>query len=96
MKPAPASTRLAPSVTIRPTASAELPAIGRLDGMHPSRGRGGRLHGVARAGGVLHDIVAVPAERGRGIGRMLLDAVVAALTHLATPAMEAGDGPDIP
>ncbi|MFL5576342.1 MAG: GNAT family N-acetyltransferase [Gemmatimonadaceae bacterium] len=30
MKPVPASTRLAPSVAIRPAASADLPAIGRL------------------------------------------------------------------
>ena len=35
--------------------------------------------------GVLHDIVIDPAHRGHGVGRLLLDATVAALTALGAP-----------
>ena len=35
--------------------------------------------------GVLHDIVVDPAQRGHGVGRMLLDAALAALTALRAP-----------
>ena len=35
--------------------------------------------------GVLHDIVVDPAHRGRGVGRMLLDATLAALTERGAP-----------
>ncbi len=35
--------------------------------------------------GVLHDIVVDPAHRGHGVGRLLLDATVAALTALGAP-----------
>jgi GNAT superfamily N-acetyltransferase len=34
--------------------------------------------------GVLHDVVVDPAHRGHGIGRMLLDATLAALAVLST------------
>lgn len=35
--------------------------------------------------GVLHDIVVDPAERGQGVGRMLLDATIAALRARGAP-----------
>lgn len=35
--------------------------------------------------GVLHDIVVDPARRGRGVGRMLLDATMTRLTSLGAP-----------
>jgi ribosomal protein S18 acetylase RimI-like enzyme len=35
--------------------------------------------------GVLHDIVVDPAHRGEGVGRLLLDATLAALAHRGAP-----------
>jgi ribosomal protein S18 acetylase RimI-like enzyme len=35
--------------------------------------------------GVLHDLVVDPAHRGQGVGRMLLDAALAALAELGAP-----------
>ena len=35
--------------------------------------------------GVLHDIVVDPAQRGHGVGRMLLDATIAALRKRGAP-----------
>jgi ribosomal protein S18 acetylase RimI-like enzyme len=35
--------------------------------------------------GVLHDIVVDPGERGQGVGRLLLDATIAALRELGAP-----------
>jgi ribosomal protein S18 acetylase RimI-like enzyme len=35
--------------------------------------------------GVLHDILVDPAHRGHGVGRMLLDATLAALKDLGAP-----------
>jgi ribosomal protein S18 acetylase RimI-like enzyme len=35
--------------------------------------------------GVFHDIVVDPAHRGQGIGRVLLDAAIAALTARGAP-----------
>jgi ribosomal protein S18 acetylase RimI-like enzyme len=124
------------TVTIRPAAPADLPAIGRLGAllvrMHhdfdPERflaatpqtehayasflrtqlaepnvalliaERGGEVLGYAYAGveghdylalrgpaGVLHDIVVDPAHRGQGVGRMLLEATLAALEARRAP-----------
>lgn len=60
--------------------------------------RGGEVLGYTYAGvegndymalrgpaGVLHDIVVDPAHRGRGVGRMLLDATLAALKARGAP-----------
>lgn len=60
--------------------------------------RGGEVIGYTYAGlegndymslrgpaGVLHDIVVDPAQRGQGVGRMLLDATIAALKERGAP-----------
>lgn len=60
--------------------------------------RGGEVIGYTYAGlegndymslrgpaGVLHDIVVDPAQRGQGVGRMLLDATIAALKARGAP-----------
>ncbi|HEU0015026.1 MAG TPA: GNAT family N-acetyltransferase [Longimicrobium sp.] len=125
-----------PSITIRPAADADLPALGRLGALlvrthhdlDPRRfiaatarteqgyasflgtqlgardvvvlvaEREGAVLGYAYAGvegfdwmalrgpaGVLYDIVVDPAHRGRGVGRMLLDATLAALEARGAP-----------
>lgn len=125
-----------PAVTIRPAASADLPALGRLGAMlvrlhHEFDAtrfiaappeiedgyasflatqmqapdaivlvaeRDGEVLGYAYAvvegqdymalrgpAGVLHDIVVDPAHRGQSVGRMLLDATLAALAARGAP-----------
>ena len=126
----------APNVVIRPAASADLAAVGRLGALlvelhhdlDPQRflvatpqtehayaaflgtqlaqpnvvvlvaERDGQVVGYTYAGveghdymqlrgpaGVVHDVVVDPAHRGRGIGRLLLDAAVAALESRGVP-----------
>ena len=126
----------APSVTLRPAAPADLPALGRLGALlvrthhefdparfipaAPQTGdayaaflaaqlgepnvvvlvaeRDGDVLGYTCAGvegndymalrgpaGVLYDIVVDPARRGQGVGRMLLDATLAALRARGAP-----------
>jgi ribosomal protein S18 acetylase RimI-like enzyme len=127
---------MAPAITIRPAAPADLPAVGRLGALlvrthhdfdperfieatpRTERGyasflgtqlqepdvvvlvaeRDGDVIGYTYAGvegfdymslrgpaGVVHDIVVDPAARGQGVGRLLLDAAVAALEARGAP-----------
>ncbi|HEX8694410.1 MAG TPA: GNAT family N-acetyltransferase [Longimicrobium sp.] len=72
--------------------------LGEPDAVVLVAARGGEVLGYTYAGvegndymalrgpaGVLHDIVVDPAQRGQGVGRMLLDATLAALRERGAP-----------
>ena len=58
---------------------------GRIVGYAYARLEGTDYMALRGPAGVLHDMIVDPAHRGRGVGRMLLDAMIAALRRLDAP-----------